>query len=96
MTKLVRDLIPQIMEMNGQHANFRIADFSEYKTRLIDKLKEETQEFSEDPSQEELADILEVIESIKIAYGYTTQEIESVRQDKRQRRGGFEKHIILE
>ena len=44
----------------------------------------------------ELADILEVLQAICIARGYTLEELETVRAKKSKERGGFEKKIFLE
>ena len=54
------------------------------------------EEFSQEPSPEELADILEVINAIINFQGYDKARLEQVRQKKYQGRGGFEKRIILE
>lgn len=96
MEKLVRDLIPEVMKKKGQQANYRIAEQAEYEISLSNKLLEEVHEFIQNPSMEELADILEVIESIKCVKGFKTEEIESVRLEKKRERGGFNEKIILE
>lgn len=96
MEKLVRDLIPEIKIAKGEECRFRIAEMAEYEARLNDKLLEEANEFINDPSIEELADILEVIESIKLVKNITSEQLEAVRRQKRLQRGGFEKKIILQ
>ena len=44
---------------------------------------------------EELADLLEVMQAVVKARGWTLEELEQLRADKAARRGGFEKKILL-
>lgn len=91
--KLVRDKIPEFLDMKGVSYEKRIADDAEYRTELIKKLVEESQEFAEAGAIEELADVLEVVSSLRNLGEYT--DVESVRVAKQKERGGFEKRIIL-
>jgi len=59
--KLVRDKIPQILDVKLVSYEKRIASEDEYKAELIKKLVEEAKEFSEAGSPEELADVIEVV-----------------------------------
>ena len=45
--------------------------------------------------QEKLADLLEVMQAVVKARGWTLEELEQVRADKAAKRGGFEKKILL-
>ncbi len=91
--KLVRDKIPEILDKKGVSYEKRIANDDEYKAELIQKLFEEVEEFKESFDVEELADVLEVIEALKNIPEYT--EVEIVRQNKKEERGGFDERIIL-
>ncbi|MCX6756115.1 MAG: nucleoside triphosphate pyrophosphohydrolase [Candidatus Nomurabacteria bacterium] len=91
--KLVRDKIPEMLDGKNIPYEKRIADFKEYKIELIKKLAEEANEFNADGSVEELADVLEVIEALRKLPEY--MDVEKVRQEKFEDRGGFEKRIIL-
>ena len=53
-------------------------------------------EFNEAENQEELADIFEVITALLAYKGWTIEEIVKVQAEKREKRGGFDKRIILE
>ena len=94
--KLVRDLIPEIIQSKGQTAKIHRADDVEFRYKLHQKLNEECQEFLLEPSQEELADIFEVVRALCDLHGWMLPEIEQVRQKKLADRGGFVKRIILE
>lgn len=91
--KLVRDNIPELLDAKGASYEKRIASDDEYREELFKKLQEETVEFSQDPSEEELADILEVIDAIRQLPGF--ENVAIVKEKKREERGGFEKRIIL-
>lgn len=74
----------------------KIASEKEFLNLLNEKLKEEVQEFIESESEEELADILEVIKSIEKVKGFDEKEIEKIRLKKFNERGGFDKRTILD
>ena len=59
------------------------------------KLDEELAEYHKDQNIEELADLLEVIYAAAKARGYSVEELEQVRAEKAEKRGGFEKRILL-
>lgn len=94
--KLVRDKIPQIIKDKGENPIVHIASDEEYQQKLNEKLREEVDEFLKDDNKEELADILEVIYAICEFRGIGKSEIENIRQEKFEKRGGFKDKIILE
>ena len=97
MEKLVRDKIPEIIEnKTGKRPRMRIADEKEFENLLLEKLREETNEFISSSNKEELADILEVIHAILKAKGWSFDEIEKIRSEKFKERGGFEKRIVID
>lgn len=91
--KLVRDNIPEILDQKGVKYEKRVASPEEYKVELIKKLAEEVTEFSEAGDPEELADVIEVVEALKQLPAY--EQVEAIRQRKREEKGGFDKKIIL-
>ena len=93
--KLVRDLIPDIIEKSGRSCKTRILSDEEYLKMLDAKLDEELAEYHEDQNLEELADILELVHAAAVARGYTPEELESARAEKAAKRGGFRKKIFL-
>lgn len=94
--KLIRDKISEIIKADGKVCVTRILSDEEYVDALEKKLNEEVAEYQTDKNLEELADILEVLQAICIARGYTLEELETVRAKKAKERGGFEKKIFLE
>ncbi|MYL64379.1 phosphoribosyl-ATP pyrophosphohydrolase [Bacillus hwajinpoensis] len=97
--KLVRDRIPEIIRANGNKFNTEILDEAEYKKELQLKLKEELQEYLEAPEDshavEELADMLELIYSLVEVHHSSVEELEEVRKEKREIRGGFDERVYL-
>ncbi|MFZ3020416.1 MAG: nucleoside triphosphate pyrophosphohydrolase [Minisyncoccia bacterium] len=91
--KLVRDKIPEILDSKGILYEKRIANDEEYRVELVKKLVEETNEFVKETNIEELADVVEVIEAMRLLPEFS--EVESVRLKKKEERGGFEKRLIL-
>lgn len=94
--KLVRDRIPEIIEKSGKKAIIRTLTQDEYLSELDRKLNEECAEYQADKSLEELADMLEVMHAIAEARGYSVAELEQVRAEKAEKRGGFQDKIYLE
>lgn len=93
--KLVRDKIPEIIKNSGKKAITTVLNEEEYLTELDRKLNEECAEYQQDKSIEELADMLEVIYAITVARGYSVDELEQIRREKADKRGGFKKRIFL-
>lgn len=93
--KLVRDLIPNIIEADGKTCITEILDQATYLQMLDEKLTEELAEYQESKLLEELADLLEVMRAVLKARGWTWEQLEQVRAEKAAKRGGFEKRILL-
>ena len=98
--KLVRDNVPNIIENNGEKAITRILNDEEYRTELYKKLLEESNEVTNSESTdgilEELADVLEVIKSIAELNNKDLNDVIEIANQKRLKRGGFQKRILLE
>jgi len=91
--KLVRDLIPEIIEKSGKECKWHRAQQRSIGGYLSKKLVEEAKEFEENPCAEELADVYEVLCAIEGVMGlnrYTSLGAKAV--DK----GRFDDHIILD
>ncbi len=94
--KLVRDKIPQVLDAKGIKSVTHTIKGDEYFARLIDKLKEEVDEFAKDVNEEELADIMEVLNAIISEKDFSKERIEEIRKKKLNERGGFNDKIVLE
>jgi predicted house-cleaning noncanonical NTP pyrophosphatase (MazG superfamily) len=95
--KLVRDYIPQIIEEDSERTcDYHIADTEEYRQRLFDKMREELDEFIEDPSYEEAADMYEVFRAICLEFALSIDSVHNVAAEKRSQRGAFFDKIVLE
>lgn len=94
--KLVRDKIPEIIKADGGECKFHVAKKWEFEILLFVKLREEINEFFQNPCANEIADILEVIETIARVKGIGLNDIKTQKKEKKATRGGFNKKIVLE
>ena len=94
--KLVRDKIPQIIEASGKISVTHVLAEKEYIAALETKLNEEVAEYQADKNLEEMADVLEVLQALCVARGFSLEELEAVRAKKAEERGGFVERIFLE
>jgi predicted house-cleaning noncanonical NTP pyrophosphatase (MazG superfamily) len=93
--KLVRDRIPEIIAAGGKQCTTEILSDVAYLEKLHQKLREELDEYLQSQDLAELADLLEVIYAVAQARGMTGAELERVRQEKAEQRGGFAGKILL-
>ena len=93
--KLIRDKIPEIIEQSGKKCIIEVMDNDTYIEYLDQKLNEELAEYQQDKSIEELADLLEVMYAVVTARGYSVAELERIRLEKSEKRGAFEKRLLL-
>lgn len=97
--KLVRDLIPKIIEEAGKTFTTRTLSDEEYRQELRKKAFEELEEYmnaSDDVTAvEELADLLEIIHALAACHGATMEQVEAIRASKAEQRGGFKEKIFL-
>ena len=94
--KLVRDRIPEIIEKDGKEFSVCQVKGDRLKDYAMKKLQEEVQEFVEEPSAEEAADIMEIFHFICHRMGIKDSEIMAATHAKRITRGGFDMGYILE
>lgn len=96
--KLVRDKIPAVISKSGSDYETEVLDEKEYIIKLNEKLNEELEELYNATPEEtigEIADILEVLYALAETKGITVEEIEKVRLQKKEERGGFKERILL-
>lgn len=93
--KVVRGRIPEIISDRGDYAFLPLNNDGPQRSDLLAKVIEEAREFTEAPSVEEGADILEAIEA---ALGYPPEFIEdliSAKTDKAAERGDLRDQVFL-
>lgn len=94
--KLVRDNILEIIKEEGNEPIAYVLDDKKYKRYLFEKLHEEVREFSDDECIEELCDVLEVIDALKMTLGFSDEAIEDIKNKKAKKNGSFKKKLFLE
>jgi predicted house-cleaning noncanonical NTP pyrophosphatase (MazG superfamily) len=97
--KLVRDKIPQFIESKGKKFSTKVLNDEDYIKYLKEKAYEELDEYcaaeTDGEAVEELADLLEVIRALTKQHGSSIEEVEAVRVDKAEKRGGFQEKMFL-
>lgn len=98
--KLVRDLIPQIIKDNdGVDVPTQVLSDEDFEQWLRKKAVEEAFELQDadtDPHLlEEIADLREILDTLQELKGFTPEQVKSVQDEKRQKRGGFGRRILM-
>lgn len=94
--KLVRDKIPDIIRKSGKEPITRTLDDAEFLAALDAKLREEVGEYLAEPSTEELADILEVLEAIVAMRKIPQPDLRRAKNAKMVKNGSFTSRTFLE
>jgi predicted house-cleaning noncanonical NTP pyrophosphatase (MazG superfamily) len=97
--KLVRDLVPAIIRKAGGTSRVRTLPREEALTLLAQKLIEEAFELWDCGPESlagELADVVEVVESLREHAGIPSADLDSIRERKKAERGGFQALVFLE
>jgi predicted house-cleaning noncanonical NTP pyrophosphatase (MazG superfamily) len=98
--KLVRDRVPEIIEKAGLKPEILpIADDDQFLKYLLKKMVVESIKLQHSQlrgnTQEELADVLEVIYIVLKLKNWTMEDIAAVQKEKREKKGGFDKRLLL-
>lgn len=99
--KLIRDNVPNSIREQGRTLNIIIRDDATFQKEIFNKLLDEAKEVIESQNDtqqllEELADVLEVIDSIVNFKKLNFDQIKKIQTDKRNKWGGFDQKIWLE
>ncbi len=98
--KLVRSRTAERLEKRGALVKTRQLELPEYITNLEKKLVEEAEEVMSTSTPEqrisELADVLEIINALSVATGFSLEDVERIRQKKLVERGGLDQRIYCE
>lgn len=96
---LVRDAVPKMVKEQGQDMKFRQVAEQEYPRVLKRKLVETAQRLEESDfgvEQEDIADVLELLETLINIRKYDKESLRSIKEGKWRKRGGFQKGFLLE
>lgn len=97
--KLIRDNIPSIISREGKSCIVEQLDTESFHVELRKKLIEEAYEVQNAMSKTqlvgELADVLEIVETLMKEYEISVLELEEKKLDKKLKNGGFEKRLFL-
>lgn len=94
--KAIRDKIPDRLTSRGIEHSVRRVEPGEFQTYLTAKLQEECDEFTAEPSLEELADVFEVTKALAASLGFSFDDLVRAANQKVAERGGFEHRLILD
>ena len=94
--KLVRDKVIEYLKEIDKNPVYHKADEKEYWGKLKEKLQEEVKEYLENPTKEELADILEIVYALCKYQKINKKELENIRKSKSKIKGKFLERIILD
>lgn len=95
MEKLVRDKIPELLASQNIIFNTRQASNQEFWHLLFIKLQEEIVEFAQNPTVEELADIIEVVYALGAICNISETKIALERMSKKAAKGSFNDRVVL-
>jgi predicted house-cleaning noncanonical NTP pyrophosphatase (MazG superfamily) len=97
--KLVRDGIPEIIRRKGGHCEVAVMTEEAYRQALREKLVEEATEVAQAVTLQELimelADIQEVLDSLRTTYALSQETIVQEQTHRRAERGGFQQRLRL-
>lgn len=100
LNKLVRNKILSSMQADDFLLSVKKLSQPEYLVALKEKLVEESSEVlyanSKDELLTELADLLEVFETLLVASGLSYDDIHTVKHNKYIERGGFEQKVKVD
>lgn len=94
--KLVRTKLRDKIRSDHPESTFQTLEGLKLKQELKKKLVEEAHEFLDEASEEdeELGDILEVIEALFELEFFNKAEVEKIKQDKYEEKGGFKEGLF--
>ncbi|MCC2548464.1 nucleoside triphosphate pyrophosphohydrolase [Hymenobacter sp. BT175] len=97
--KLIRDHIPTIIAESGRQCRTTALTEPAFRAALLTKLVEEAEEAQAASPEElltELADVLEVFDTILATHGFTLTQVRELQRQRRLTRGGFECRLQLD
>lgn len=103
LQKLVRDrVVPNCLDdPEVLHTEYRELDSQEFRRELVCKVHEEADEIplgdkQRDESLKELADLQEVVDALRQAFGFSDEQVKEEMARKKQKKGGFDNRHYIE
>lgn len=103
LQKLVRDKVVKkcLDDEEVLHTEYRILDKQEFRRELLRKVHEEADEIplgdnQRDESLKELADLQEVVDALRRAFGFSDEQVKEEMARKKQKKGGFDNRHYIE
>lgn len=93
--KLVRDRVPEIFESSGRKVEYKILSDSQVLLALQEKLLEKAQNFAKRPSENEISDMFELMDTIIEKFQYEQMHIDYLKLKNREAKGGYTKNVYL-
>ena len=102
LQKLVRDKVVKkcLDDEEVLHTEYCILDKQEFRRELLRKVHEEADEIPLgdnqcDESLKELADLQEVVDTLRQDFGFSTEQVQEEMARKKQDKGGFDKQHYI-
>ncbi len=103
LQKLVRDKVVKkcLDDPEFLHTEYRTLDKQEFRRELLRKVHEEADEIplgdkQRDESLKELADLQEVVDALRQAFGFSIEQVQEAMARKKQDNGGFDNRHYIE
>ena len=101
--KLVRDKVVKkcLDDEEVLHTEYRELNKQEFRRELLRKIHEEADEIPLDDNQrgeslKELADLQEVVDALRRAFGFSDEQVKEEMARKKQKKGGFDNRHYIE
>ena len=83
------------------HTEYRELDSQEFRRELVCKVHEEADEIplgdkQRDESLKELADLQEVVDTLRQDFGFSIEQVQEAMARKKQKKGGFDNRHYIE
>ena len=103
LQKLVRDKVVKkcLDDPEFLHTEYRTLDKQEFRRELLRKVHEEVDEIPLDDNQrdeslKELADLQEVVDTLRQDFGFSIEQVQEAMARKKQDNGGFDNRHYIE
>lgn len=94
--KLVRDFMPEFHARDKCVVEYRVlTDDKDFLLALAEKLREEVEEFIENPSVEEWADVDTVLTTMGEILGITINDMQKAKGEKTRALGRFRSRLLM-